>query len=68
MLVGLFDNVTEMEYFKEDLGPGAVLLHSFARGFRYRHVAQECTTTLMFRIEGLSIFLCLLYMYIHLYG
>jgi hypothetical protein len=34
MLVGLFDNVTEMEYFKEDLGPGAVLLHSFARGFR----------------------------------
>ena len=30
MLMGLFDNVTEIEYLNEDLGPGAVLLRGFA--------------------------------------
>ncbi len=28
MLMGLFDNVTEIEYLNEDLGPGAVLLRA----------------------------------------
>ena len=28
--MGLFENATEIECFKQDLGPGAVLLRGFA--------------------------------------